>query len=61
MRKDFGLDIILGATDEDLKLYQAPTFSSKWSTFSQIYKGPEKSYVPVGFSHLGGLMKMGEE
>ena len=58
MRKDFGIDIILGATDEDLKLYQKPVFQTGWSKFSMLYQGPQKSFASFD---LGGMKTLVEE
>jgi len=56
MRKDFGIDIIFGATDEDLKLYQKPVFQTGWSKFSMMFNGPEKSFATYGMSGMKTLI-----
>jgi hypothetical protein len=58
LRPEFGIDAIIGASEEDLKLYVTPTTQSYWNMFKMSWKGPEKTLACMSISDA---MAMGDD
>lgn len=57
LRNEFKFDILIGANDEDLKLFKTGNHQGMWSMTKMSFKGPEKSYANVKMGDMGDFGK----
>jgi len=61
IRKEFNIDILIGAKDDDFSSIINPTTQSGWGMFKMMWKGPEKALICMGMSDGMKAMKDAEE
>ena len=57
IRSEFGIDIICGVTEDELKLIHPYKFDGKWKMFKNACKGPKKAPTLAKLSELPKIVK----